>query len=173
MIQCFVLSSTTIILIMKSGATNLGPSEEGQKDPSILANDQVKRWERKVLAVPIPHRQLLVTFPKLPCLWPILDLDFSPLFKIILFLFGTEVWHARSDTVWCISDEQTTESQHQASSIVGSLTLNSWRTGRVRTKPGLMIQARHVLQLPNGFILKFLLRGSLPLAVKATLFDFK
>lgn len=61
---------------MKSVATNLGFSEEGQKDPTMLANDQVKRWGRKLLAVPLPHRKLLVTFPKLPLLWPILYLDF-------------------------------------------------------------------------------------------------
>lgn len=140
---------------MKNVAANLGgSSEEGQKKPSILANDLVKRRERKVLAVPNSHRQLVATFPKLLRLCPILYLDFSPPIKVILSLFGTEVWHARSYTVWGIL-EQTTESQHQASSILGSLTLNSWRTGCVWTKPCLVTQARHMFQLSNWFILKF------------------
>lgn len=110
---------------MKSVATNPGFSEEGKKDPAILANNPVNRWERKVLAIPIPFRQQLVTLPELPLLWPILYLDFSFPVKVVLFLFGTEGWHARSDTAWYILNKQTTEYTILASSIIRRGIFNS------------------------------------------------
>ena len=127
--QHMVLCNTKTILIMKGIAAISGFSGKAQKDPSTLGNGQVGRWERKFLAIPKPHRQLLVPFSKLQLLWPILYLDFFPPIKVILFLFGTVAWCAFSDTAWPMSPvyisqinrEQNIKSHHQVSSISGSL----------------------------------------------------
>lgn len=122
-IQHFVFCSTKIILIVKGETVKPSSFGDYQKDPSILVNDQVRRWQGKILATPIPHWQLLVPFPKLQLLRLILHLDFSSPIEATLLLFGTEVWHASSNAARqigpvCMLDKRTREYTIPASNVI-------------------------------------------------------